>query len=121
MDDLTVKLASFAMSIAEQKQRVATVNIANINNVNAHKLSADFDQLLAQVGQVEGVERQQLLNSIETHWQQHKAVNTSTSFDKAEIDKEVAGSLMASSQYRGLAEGISRKFGLYRIAIKGGQ
>ncbi len=121
MDDLTVKLASFAMSIAEQKQRVATVNIANINDVNASKIEADFKLLLQRVEDAKGADRAQLLQSIENNWQQHKSENISTTREQAELDEEVAKSLLASGQYRGLAEGVSRKLGLLRIAIKGGQ
>lgn len=121
MEDLTVKLVELAMNVAQQKQRAASLNLAQMNMPNAQKLEVDFSAMLSEFSELTPSQQSELADFYKANWQSIENQYHRRSGDKIEVDEEVAKSLLSSGQYKGLAEGVSRKLGLMQLAIKGGR
>lgn len=111
--ELTIDIVRLALTIEQAKSQVASTNIANANRSDAGAMRVDFTsyesamrsamspeavaRLDAEVRGQQGIETQEPINA----------------------DAEVGDMVQAGANYQALAEGLSREFGLMRLAISG--
>ena len=116
--ELTVELATWAMSLERAKATVASDNIANANITGKTK-SVNFDQLIGQVEQAIKSGNQQEATRLMQKAYEVNVTKSDSLFDGVALDKEVADLSAAKGRYKVIAESLSKKFGLMSIATKG--
>lgn len=121
MEQITLDLLHVAMNISQAQHKVASNNIAIANTQNGQKLEVNFANLLSSMENVSNEGKSLLLQEVKGNW---KAIESQSIFaidSEIKLDEETANVLLSSGKYKLLAEGISRKFGLMRLAVSGGR
>jgi flagellar basal-body rod protein FlgB len=118
MDNITLNLVNFALSMHTVKQSVASKNIANVDFQN--KLSVDFSEHLKRIESMSAdnkLDYLQILNGQNLELQSDVVSQTNVAIN---IETEHAQSTKAMIEYQALVEAVNRKIGMMAL-VSGGQ
>lgn len=116
--NLSIELLSWAMDRALASHSVARLNVANANVDGFKAVSISFEQQLSALQSAANPnEIRSTLATIQQNVEEMLSHNTSITTQPVRLDAEVADLVSFSGSYQSLADAMSRKVGLMKLAI----
>lgn len=119
MNDLTIELLNTALNIAQARHGVATHNISSYNTPEINKLDENFVEILGDLSSLDDAQLKDAINSVQQNWHQIKEMSVEKSTEKVSLDEEVSNLLLASGNYKVLADALNRKIGMMNLVTTG--
>lgn len=118
MSELTIDLVSAALDIAQAKHGIATKNISS-GKVEGKIYQQDFKQLLDKLSTMDNKSLSQELQRLSENWSSVSESYVSSEAGEVKLDQQVADLMLASGNYKVLAESLNKKLGLQMLALTG--
>jgi flagellar basal body rod protein FlgB len=101
-----------AMSVQNMRVKVAASNIASLNLANTQGLSFDYKKVLSDIS-AHGKDMEQIKEM------DYQGYMTKLPAGSVKLDEQTLEAITASGRYQGIAEMLSRSYGIMQLAIQG--
>lgn len=121
VSEITTRLVSWSMDLAQSQAMVASENIANANVEGYQAKRVDFagqlDRLQENLHSTSSLSNQ--LDALESQpFSFRPAATPNVLGQGVSLDTEVASAMEANARYQTLAEALNRHMGLMRMAVR---